>query len=188
MSAIGNTRISVHEELHSVNTIPDFRARLDLTVLGRECHDLIVELYPICRSITGNGFRETLTRLQKHIPLTVHEVPTGSRAFDWAVPKEWNIRDAYVKNMRGEKVIDFQRSNLHVFNYSVPVSKKISLEELRKHLFTLPEHPDWIPYRTSYYQETWGFCLSHRQFEHLNEEEYEVHIDSSLEDGSLTYG
>jgi len=90
--------------------------------------------------------------------------------------------------MRGEKVIDFQRSNLHVFNYSVPVSKKISLEELRKHLFTLPEHPDWIPYRTSYYQETWGFCLSHRQFEHLNEEENEVHIYSSLEDGSLTYG
>ena len=188
MSAIGNTQISVHEELHSVNTIADIRARLDLTVLGRECHDLIVELYPICRSITGNGFRETMAHLRKHIPLTVHEVPTGCRAFDWAVPKEWNIRDAYVKNTRGEKVIDFQRSNLHVFSYSVPVSKKISLAELRKHLFTLPEHPDWIPYRTSYYRETWGFCLSHRQFEHLNEDEYEVHIDSSLEDGSLTYG
>jgi aminopeptidase-like protein len=171
-----------------VNTLEDIRSKLDLAVLGRECHDLIVELYPICRSITGNGFRETLARLQKHIPLTVHEVPTGYQAFDWIVPKEWNIRDAYVKNQRGEKVIDFQRSNLHIVNYSVPVSRKISLKELKEHLFTIPEHPDWVPYRTSYYRETWGFCVSHRQFEQLTEDEYEVHIDVSLEDGSLTYG
>ena len=171
-----------------MNTLADIRSRLDRAVLGRECHDLIVELYPICRSITGNGFRETLARLQKHIPLTVHEVPTGYEAFDWTVPKEWNIRDAYVKNQRGERVIDFRHSNLHVVNYSVPVSRKISSKELKAHLFTIPEHPDWIPYRTSYYRETWGFCISHRQFEQLNDDEYEVQIDASLEDGSLTYG
>ena len=188
VNAISNIQISVREELCSVNTLADIRSRLNLAVLGRECHELIAELYPICRSITGNGFRETLARLQKHIPLTVHEVPTGYEAFDWTVPKEWNIRDAYVKNQRGEKVIDFQRSNLHIVGYSVPVSRKISLEELKGHLFTIPEHPDWIPYRTSYYRETWGFCISQRQFEQLNEDEYEVHIDSTLEDGSLTYG
>jgi len=171
-----------------VNTLADIRERLDLPVLGRECHDLIVELYPICRSITGNGFRETLARLQKHIPLAIHEVPTGSEAFDWAVPKEWNIRDAYVKNSRGERVIDFQKSNLHVVNYSVSVSAKMSLGELKQHLFSSPQHPDWIPYRTSYYRDTWGFCITHRKLEQLNEDQYEVCIDSTLEDGSLTYG
>jgi aminopeptidase-like protein len=188
MSATRNIRISVHEELRYVNTLADIGSRLNLAALGRECHDLIVELYPICRSITGNGFRETLARLRRHIPLTVHEVPTGSEAFDWTVPKEWNIRDAYVRNSRGERVIDFQNSNLHVVNYSIPVSGRMSLEELKKHLFSSPEHPDWIPYRTSYYRDTWGFCVSHRKLEQLNEEEYEVCIDSTLEDGSLTYG
>jgi aminopeptidase-like protein len=162
--------------------------RLDLDVLGRELHALIVELYPICRSITGNGVRETLRRLQRIVPLTMHEVPTGTRVFDWTVPSEWNIRDAYVKNSRGKRVIDFQESNLHVVNYSVPIHEKMSLEQLRPHLFTLPDHPDWIPYRTSYYQESWGFCLSQRQLEQLADGEYEVCIDSTLEHGSLTYG
>jgi aminopeptidase-like protein len=104
------------------------------------------------------------------------------------VPKEWNIRDAYIKNVRGERVVDFQKSNLHVVNYSIPVKKKISLAALREHLFTLPEHPDWIPYRTSYYKENWGFCLSHQQSLALMDAEYEVCIDSSLEPGHLTYG
>ena len=149
---------------------------------------LIADLYPICRSITGEGVRQTLRVLQRHIPLTVHEVPTGTPVFDWTVPKEWNIRDGYVKNARGDRVIDFQSSNLHVVSYSIPVKKKVALGELRRHLFSLPDRPDWIPYRTSYYNETWGFCLSHRQLETLPEGEYEVCIDASLKDGHLTYG
>ena len=156
--------------------------------LGQSIYDLIAELYPICRSITGDGVRDTLRRLQPRIPLTLHEVPTGTPAFDWNVPREWNIRDACVKNSRGERVIDFQKCNLHVLNYSVPVQKRMSLEELKPHLATLPDHPDWIPYRTSYYKENWGFCLTHNQFLELAEGEYDVAIDSSLQDGSLTYG
>jgi aminopeptidase-like protein len=151
-------------------------------------YQLIQRLYPICRSITGNGLRQTLHLLQEAIPLTVHEVPSGTQVFDWAVPPEWNIKDAYVKNARGEKVIDFKKLNLHVINYSVPVKKKVSLSELKEHLVTLPDHPDWIPYRTTYYKRTWGFCLSHRQLLELEEGEYEVCIDSSLEDGHLSYG
>ncbi|MFI5092225.1 MAG: DUF4910 domain-containing protein [Candidatus Acidiferrales bacterium] len=162
--------------------------RVDPHVLGHELHALISELYPICRSITGDGLRATLQHLQRFIPLTVHEVPTGTPVFDWTVPREWNIRDAYVKNSRGERVIDFQKSNLHVVNYSVPTHKKMSLEELKPHLFTLPDHPDWIPYRTTYYKENWGFCLSHKQFLELPADEYEVCIDASLENGHLTYG
>jgi len=160
----------------------------DLESLGQSMHALIAELYPICRSITGDGVRETLRRLQRFISLTVHEVPSGTQVFDWTVPREWNIRDAYVKNSRGERVIDFQKSNLHVLNYSVPIHKRMPLQELKAHLVTLPDHPDWIPYRTSYYKENWGFCLSHKQLLELSEDEYEVVIDSSLKDGHLTYG
>jgi aminopeptidase-like protein len=146
------------------------------------------KLFPICRSITGDGFRRTLDILRGHIPLEIHDVPSGTRVFDWTVPKEWNIRDAYVKDPKGKKIIDFRRSNLHVVSYSVPVRKTLSLEELKKHLHTLPDRPDWIPYRTSYYQEDWGFCLSHRQLLALEEGDYEAVIDSTLRDGSLTYG
>ncbi len=155
---------------------------------GAELYRMVSELYPICRSITGNGLRESLRLLQQHVPLSLHEVPSGTKVFDWVVPNEWNIRDAYIKNSKGEKVVDFHKSNLHVVNYSVPVQKKMALSELRPHLFTLPDSPDWIPYRTSYYKETWGFCLSHRQFESLTDAEYEVCIDSTLEPGHLTYG
>jgi aminopeptidase-like protein len=151
-------------------------------------HALVAELYPICRSITGDGIRQTLRRLQACIPLAVHEVPTGTRVLDWTVPNEWNIRDAYVKNSRGERVVDFRSSNLHVLHYSVPVHRTVSLQELRAHCFSLPDHPDWIPYRTSYYKETWGFCLTQRQLEALPEDEYEVHIDSTIAPGHLTYG
>lgn len=161
----------------------------DTPDMGQEMYRLIAELYPICRSITGEGVRRTLQILQQHIPLAVHEVPSGTQVFDWTVPKEWNIEDAYIKDSRGERLVDFQRSNLHVVSYSVPVKKRLSLAALKPHLFTLPEHPEWIPYRTSYYTESWGFCLSHKQFSQLREdEEYEVCIDSSLTDGSLTYG
>jgi aminopeptidase-like protein len=160
----------------------------DMTEAGQHMAQLIAELYPICRSITGDGLRQTLRMIQKHIPLEMHEVPTGTQVFDWVVPKEWNIRDAYVTNAKGERVVDFQESNLHVVNYSTPVKTKLSLSELKEHLYTLPEFPDWIPYRTSYYNESWGFCVSHRQFLELEDEPYEACIDSSLEDGHLTYG
>lgn len=156
--------------------------------IGKELYRLVEELYPLCRSITGHGVRETLTILQSHIPLTIHEVPSGTQVFDWQVPKEWNIRDAYIKNRRGERVIDFRQSNLHVVGYSIPIRQTLSLDELKPHVYTLPDHPDWIPYRTSYYKEDWGFCLTHHQWLSLQDEEYEVCIDSSLEEGALTYG
>ncbi len=148
----------------------------------------MAELYPICRSITGNGVRATLEILRKHIALEIHEVPTGTAVFDWTIPKEWNIKEAYVKNSKGERVIDFNKSNLHVVNYSAPMKAKMPLEELKKHLFTLPNFPEWIPYRTSYYKESWGFCLSHNELLRLEDGPYEVLIDSSLEPGYLTYG
>jgi aminopeptidase-like protein len=160
----------------------------ELLCLGREMHQLISELFPICRSITGNGVRETLRILGDHIPLTIQEVPTGTKVFDWTVPKEWNIANAYVKNLRGEKVVDFRKCNLHVLNYSVPVHRRVSLDELRKHTYSIPEHLDWIPYRTSYYKEQWGFCISHRQLSELDDDQYDVFIDSTLQDGHFTYG
>ena len=159
-----------------------------MEIRGNDLYALVEELYPICRSITGDGVRETLKILEKHIALTTHEVPTGTQVFDWTVPKEWNIRDAYIKNGNGEKIVDFRNSNLHVMSYSIPVRKTLSLEELQAHVFTLPDHPEWIPYRTSYHNEQWGFCLTHKQLIELHDEEYEVCIDSSLEDGALTYG
>jgi len=155
---------------------------------GAEMYGLIEELFPICRSITGDGLRATLRRIQQEIPIEIREVPTGTPVFDWTVPREWNIRDAYIKNAAGERVVDFRRSNLHVINYSVPIRGRMSLAELREHLHTLPDRPEWIPYRTSYYKETWGFCLSQRQLDALPDGEYEVLIDSSLEDGHLSYG
>jgi aminopeptidase-like protein len=166
----------------------DSTSSIDPTEVGEQIYSLIVRLFPICRSITGNGLRETLRILQEFIPLQIHEVPSGTQVFDWTVPKEWNITDAWVKDPQGRKIIDFKQSNLHVVNYSAPIRAKMSLAELKPHLFTLPEHPDWIPYRTSYYKETWGFCLSHRSFVALEEGEYEVCIDSTLKDGHLTYG
>ena len=161
---------------------------LDREAVGAELHDRIRRLYPICRSITGNGVRDTLRILSDEIDMHTEEIPTGTRAFDWVVPKEWNIKDAYIKNGDGVRIVDFKESNLHVVNYSVPIHDVMTLSELRPHLHTIPEHPDWIPYKTSYYQESWGFCLPHRQLESLREDRYEVCIDSSLEDGFLTLG
>lgn len=158
-----------------------------LDTVGEQMHQLITLLYPICRSITGNGIRQTFEIIKEFIPLTVYEVPSGTRVFDWTVPKEWNVRDGYIKNGRGEKIVDFKNSNLHVLNYSIPVHKKVQLAELKKHLYSAPDHPEWIPYRTSYYNEAWGFCMPHNQLISLEEGEYEVFIDSSLEEGSLTY-
>jgi aminopeptidase-like protein len=156
--------------------------------IGAELHRFARELFPICRSITGNGIRQTLSLIGEKIPLAISEVPTGTPVFDWIVPKEWNIRDAYIQGPDKKRVVDFQKSNLHVLNYSTPVRATMSLHELKPHLFTIPQHPDWIPYRTSYYKENWGFCLTHNQLLALKDQDYDVCIDSSLENGSLTYG
>ena len=155
---------------------------------GVKMHALATRLFPICRSITGDGVRKTLKILSEQIPLEIFEVPSGTQVFDWEVPREWNITDAYIKNAAGERVIDFANSNLHVLNYSIPVNQRVSLEELRRHLYYLEDHPDWIPYRTSYYKEDWGFCVTYNQYQQLNDPYYEVCIASTLESGSLTYG
>jgi aminopeptidase-like protein len=151
-------------------------------------HAFIRDLFPICRSITGEGLRESLRRLGRIVPISLSEVPTGTPVFDWTIPKEWNIRDAWIANSSGQRVVDFRNSNLHVVSYSIPVRTRMSLAELKTRLYTLPEQPDAIPYRTSYYAEDWGFCLSHRTLQSLPDAEYEVCIDSTLAPGNLTYG
>lgn len=156
--------------------------------VGQALHAFAAELYPICRSITGNGLRDTLRRIGARIPLKIHEVPSGTRVFDWEVPREWNIDDAYVRDADGKRVVDFRQHNLHIVNYSEPVTRQLRLPELRQHLHTLPEHPDWIPYRTSYYQRNWGFCLRHSELERWRDGSYEVRISSTLTAGSLSYG
>jgi aminopeptidase-like protein len=168
--------------------MPSLAAFLDDAEIGEEIYALAGEIYPICRSITGQGVRETLRILAQHIELTVHEVATGTQVFDWTIPKEWNVRDAYIKSACGKRVVDFRDCNLHVVGYSTPVRTVLPLSELRQRIFTLPEQPDAIPYRTSYYAEQWGFCMAHRRLEELEEGNYEVVIDASLEGGSLTYG
>ena len=155
--------------------------------LGHEMYQLVEELYPICRSITGDGVRRTLEAVGRLVPLERFEVASGTEVFDWTVPKEWNIGDAWVKDAKGERVVDFRASNLHVVGYSAPVRTTVSLSELNEHLFTLPEHPQWVPYRTSYYRDAWGFCMSEERRSRLADGDYEVCIDASLEDGHLTY-
>lgn len=155
---------------------------------SEELYTLVKRLYPICRSITGQGVRQTLDILSELIPLARSEVPSGTPVLDWTVPKEWNIRDAYIEDSAGKRVVDFAASNLHVVNYSTPVRQRMTLAELRPHLHALPAQPELIPYRTSYYSETWGFCLSQATLDALGEGEYEVCIDSSLEPGALSYG
>jgi aminopeptidase-like protein len=156
--------------------------------IGDELFAFAAKIYPFCRSITGNGVRQTLREVGAHIALDIHEVPTGTAVFDWTIPSEWNIRDAYIKNERGKKVVDFQKSNLHVMSYSIPVHQRMSLSELKQHLYTLPDQPELIPYRTSYYAENWAFCMAHSELEALQDETYEVLIDSCLANGHLTYG
>jgi aminopeptidase-like protein len=156
---------------------------------GEELYKLVAELYPICRSITGDGVRRTLQIVDREIGgLEVHEVPTGTQVLDWTVPREWNVRDAWVADPAGRRVIDFQASNLHLLGYSVPVRATMPLAELKQHLFTLPDHPDLVPWRTSYYAERWGFCASQRLVDGLADGDYEVCVDTTLADGHLTYG
>ena len=166
----------------------DLMLGLDAEKAGAEMFRFMEELFPICRSITGDGIRETLRRIGERIPLELHEVPSGTEVFDWTVPKEWNIRDAYIEDPRGRRVVDLSDSNLHVVSYSVPVDTRMPLSELKEHIHTLPDQPDLIPYRTSYYSEAWGFCMAHQKLQALEDGEYVVRIDSSLEAGSLTYG
>jgi aminopeptidase-like protein len=172
----------------TMGTASEVRVPREIRSVGDDLHRFIAALYPICRSITGDGVRETLARIGELIPLEVHEVPSGTRVLDWTVPKEWKVRGAYIRDPSGATVVDFRDSNLHVVNYSVPVNAHLPLSQLAKHIHTLPDRPDWTPYRTSYYDESWGFCMSHRRYEALQDGEYEVRIDSSLENGSLTYG
>jgi len=148
--------------------------------------ELIERLYPLCRSITGQGVRETLDIIGEDLDLQRHEVPSGTQVFDWEIPREWTIRDAYIADAAGRRVVDFREHNLHVLNYSAPVSMRMRRDDLAEHVFTMPDRPDWIPYRTSYYRETWGFCLTHNQWVGLPDGEYQVHIDSTLAPGALT--
>lgn len=161
----------------------------DVSGIGKRIYSLIGDLFYICRSITGNGVRQTLKQLLEILPgLKVIEVPSGTKVFDWTVPDEWNIKDAWVKDSKGKKVIDFQKSNLHIVNYSIPFRGEMTLEELKKHLYTLPEQPELIPYVTSYYQRRWGFCLGYNQYKALDDDKYLVEIDSTLEPGFLSLG
>lgn len=156
---------------------------------GISAHRLATELFPICRSITGPGVRRTLGIIQRELPdLTITEVPSGTQCFDWVVPNEWTIREAFVERSDGVRVVDFANHNLHVVNYSRPIDALVSLEELQSHLHSIPEIPDAIPYVTSYYNERWGFCLSHHARRALQPGEYRVKIDSKIAAGSLTYG
>ncbi len=165
----------------------DLRPTPGTTDVGADAYALMERLYPLCRSLTGAGVRSTFDLIAEEIPITTTDVPSGSGVLDWIVPDEWNLRDAYITAPDGTRVVDVADSTLHVVSYSEPVRTTLSLEALRERLHTLPDHPDLIPYRTSYYDRTWGFCLSHRQLLELEEGDYEVVIDSTLEPGQLTY-
>ncbi|HWY37023.1 MAG TPA: DUF4910 domain-containing protein [Bacteroidia bacterium] len=157
--------------------------------MEKELEKYFDRLWPICRSITGNGLRESFRILQEIIPLELTEVPTGTKAFDWEVPKEWNIKDAYIVTPEGKKICQFKENNLHIVSYSVPKNESIDFAELKKHLFFREDLPEAIPYATSYYKENWGFCISYNEFKSLSQEgEYKIFIDSELKNGSLTYG
>ena len=171
--------------------IPQLDERMTVSnpILQDEMFEWAKDLFPICRSITGEGVRETLSYLKNILPkMSIHEVPTGTRAFDWTVPEEWNIEDAYIIDPNGKKIVDFKKNNLHVIGYSEPVDKILELGELKQNLYSDPNRPESIPYITSYYQKRWGFCLAHSQLEGLEEGKYEVVIRSSFKQGSLTYG
>ncbi len=159
-----------------------------MTMDGRAQYDLARELYPVCRSITGDGVRQTLRRIADVVPLVVHEIPSGTAVLDWTVPPEWNVREAWIATTGGRRIVDFANSNLHVVGYSRPVRARVTRDELDAHLHSLPDRPDWIPYRTTYYADAWGFCLSHRQRTDLRDAEYDVCIEATVGSGSLTYG
>lgn len=163
-------------------------AALDREAAGRAMHDFVARALPLPRSLTGDGVRRTLELGREIVPLELHEVPSGTPVFDWTVPDEWNVRQAWIEGPDGRRVVDFADSSLHLLGYSVPVRATLDRAELDRHLFSLPEQPDLIPYRTSYYERAWGFCLPHRLRQSLPEGDYRVLIDATLAPGSLTYG
>ncbi len=171
-----------------VDGFRDGGADEELTALGASMHSDMTRMYPLCRSLSGDGVRATLDILEESLDLRRHQVPSGTRAFDWTVNDEWNVRDAYIADRHGRRIVDFREHNLHLVGYSTPVRARMTLEELRPHLHSLPDRPDWIPYRTTYYNRTWGFCLPHRQLEELDDGPYDVVVDSTLAPGHLTYG
>jgi len=158
-------------------------------MIGHEIHNFARELWGINRSLTGEGVRETLDKIRNHLPnLVINSISSGTKVFDWTIPKEWHVNEAYIITPNGEKICDYSKNNLHLLGYSIPFQGKLNLNELKKYLFTLPEQPDAIPYITSYYKEEWGFCLSQNDFDSLKEGEYIIKIDSKLFDGELNYG
>ena len=162
---------------------------MEHNVIGKTIYQHAKKLFPICRSLSGQGVRDTLEYIKNELPeLQILSVPTGYKAFDWEVPDEWNIKEAWIKNSKGDKIIDFKNHNLHIVGYSEPIDKKLRLEDLKSHLYSLKDQPDAIPYITSYYKKNWGFCLTHNQLMSLEDDEYHVFIDSTLEHGHLNYG
>jgi aminopeptidase-like protein len=182
MNAESSSRGGAAEELRTL------AEGLDAQGLGESLMATVRELFPLLRSITGEGLRASLRILQRTAPLSLHEVPSGTAVFDWVVPREWNLKSARLFAPDGTVVVDAAKSSLHILNYSVPFKGDVSLEELEKHLYSLPETPSLIPYRTSYYKEAWGFCLPHAERRRLLPGQYHVDIDTTLTDGSLTYG
>ena len=172
-----------HVKPHGLGSSPPVPAGV-----GGEIYALAERLFPICRSITGDGVRRTLDVLSEHVGLQRHEVPSGTQALDWTVPQEWNIRSATITGPDGDTIVDFAESNLHVVSYSVPFNGTLPLDELRRHIHTLPAQPQVIPYRTSYYAPDWGFCMAHDRVSQLPDGLYRVEIDSELKDGNLSYG
>jgi aminopeptidase-like protein len=161
----------------------------DRDILKAQADTLLRQLFPICRSITGNGTRQTLNLLREITPFDLYEIPSGTACYDWIIPDEWNVRDAYVADSTGRRVIDFQENNVHLVNYSIPFEGMLTYYELAPHLYTLPDLPNAIPYRTTYYNRAWGFCLTHEQFQKLDRnDKYHVVVDTTLAPGSLTYG
>lgn len=159
------------------------------STIGKGIYNLVKKLFPICRSITGNGVRETLRHISEILPgFQIIEIPSGTEVFDWKVPDEWNIKDAWVKDSSGNKIVDFKKSNLHIVNYSIPFEGEVTLKELKRHLYTLPDQPDVIPYIASYYEKKWGFCLTYSDYKNLKDVKYYVKVDSTLKPGSMTYG
>lgn len=173
---------------HMKNSVTVFDEPEQSQNIGMFCYELAKRLFPICRSITGHGVRETLAILGEQLPgLEVHDVVSGTQVFDWTVPDEWEIRDGYIEDASGRRIVDFKAHNLHVVGYSEAVDQWLDLEELNKHLYSIPDQPDAIPYITSYYSRRWGFCLSHRQREKLKPGKYRAVIDSELKSGCLNY-
>ncbi len=164
------------------------KIRSNLNDIGNDMYTLMERLYPIHRCITGEGIRQSLKIISEYIPIKIENIPTNTKVFDWTIPEEWNINDAYIMKSNGEKIVDIKKSNLHILQYSTSINKKIGFDELKEHIFTNKDQPDAIPYLTSYYNKNWGFCMEHNKFLKMSKEEYFVKIDSEHKNGSLTYG